>query len=203
MMTETQVSFMMKLEEVKGIEKELREERETFKPGKLALYNDLRFMVRTMEKDGSKGVHNPEYFDAIYEAIKAKKDEIEHWVEPVVVEEAHEPVVHAKKEEPKEEPAFEGNPAELMEIAEGIEDMNMAERHVASPTKPAVMFPHKFHAEKMSCQTCHEVPEEGKLHVEIPAEVKGMNNVFHKKLCLDCHKKEKKGPKSCNQCHAK
>lgn len=204
MMIDTQTAFKSKLAEVQAVRDELYKERETFAPGKLALYNELNFMVRTMEKDGSMGVHNPEYFDAIYEAVKTKAEEIEKWVAPVVEEKAVEES-HAVKEEKHEEKAeaFAGNSAELMEIVEGVAELNMAEKYVPKPSKPAVMFPHKFHAEKMSCQTCHENPEEGKLHVEVPAEIKGMNNVFHKELCLTCHKKEKKGPTTCNKCHAK
>jgi hypothetical protein len=87
--------------------------------------------------------------------------------------------------------------------------------------KSAVAFPHKAHAELMECATCHhtqegltadsgdEVPtckschldptEEGALDC---AQMSPSKNPYHVN-CMGCHKKEKKGPVKCDECHPK
>lgn len=89
----------------------------------------------------------------------------------------------------------------------------------AHAKRPHVTFPHKVHAATIACDTCHhtnkglkatdtvevatcaschldpEKPETGSIR-----EMSLTKNPFHK-LCIDCHKKEAKGPAKCNDCH--
>ena len=50
------------------------------------------------------------------------------------------------------------------------------------------------------CSACHLDPEKA----ETPSmrQMSLSKNPFHK-LCIDCHKAEAKGPKTCNDCHKK
>jgi len=93
--------------------------------------------------------------------------------------------------------------------------------------KAAVVFPHKAHAEKLECKTCHhaqadlkagaatEVQTCGSCHVnpekaETPkcSEMSATKNPFHL-TCVNCHKEEvaknaaSKAPTKCDQCHPK
>ncbi|MCX7894806.1 MAG: cytochrome c family protein [Thermoanaerobaculum sp.] len=84
-----------------------------------------------------------------------------------------------------------------------------------------VVMSHKLHAEKIACDTCHhtqkgltaqtatEVPTCASCHLdpakpEVPSmrEMSLTKNPLHK-LCIDCHKKEAKGPTKCAECHKK
>lgn len=199
-MTDTQVAFAERLEEVKAKYAQLFNEREDMPMGKRALFNEYARIIRIAEMDGSKGVHNPDYLDALFTRAIELTEAIDTWTEPVA-EETAEPMVQqaAAVEETPAEPAFTGNPEELMEIASAMEIINIAEKYVPEPTKPAVNFEHLVHAQKMACTECHSEPESGTLKFE-PGEVKGMKNAFHEKLCIDCHTKQRV-KKSCNTCH--
>jgi nitrate/TMAO reductase-like tetraheme cytochrome c subunit len=195
-----QKTYQEKLAAAQTIAAAFFEQRENMPEGKRAIYNELARLVRILEKDGSEGVHNPEYFDSIFDKAGELAEAVDSWTAPAEEEAEHAAPAHeAKAEEAHEEPAFEGNPAELMEIVEAVEIINLAEMHVASPTKPAVNFPHKDHAERLACTECHSEPENGILKVEL-GEIKGMKNDFHEKVCFDCHKKNRVS-KSCNTCH--
>ncbi len=87
--------------------------------------------------------------------------------------------------------------------------------------KSAVVFPHKKHSVdyKIACTECHHNYKDGKqvwkegdkvakcgtCH-KSPKKNDGkmlsLYNAFHKN-CRDCHKKAKKGPTKCAQCHPK
>ncbi len=83
-------------------------------------------------------------------------------------------------------------------------------------TKPPVAFPHEAHAKKgkIACKTCHHKGDEkacssagchaGKAEGKRPgcAETSMTKNPYHVQ-CVNCHKKENKGPKACAQCHKK
>jgi c(7)-type cytochrome triheme protein len=75
------------------------------------------------------------------------------------------------------------------------------------PTKPAVDFNHKKHAEtlKIACTECHHKYVNGK-NVWKQGKPMGLKEALHKN-CIDCHKKEKaagkKAPTMCNECHKK
>ncbi|MDY0300078.1 MAG: cytochrome c3 family protein [Trichlorobacter sp.] len=56
-----------------------------------------------------------------------------------------------------------------------------------------VTFSHKTHA-KLGCKKCHE---------GAPAKIEMNKAVAHDKLCIVCHKAEKKGPVGCKDCHKK
>jgi len=83
----------------------------------------------------------------------------------------------------------------------------------------AVNFPHKAHEAVTKCGTCHhtqaDLAEGGEgqscadCHVnpEDPAtldcaQMSMSKNPFHK-MCVSCHKTEKKGPSKCTECHPK
>lgn len=56
-----------------------------------------------------------------------------------------------------------------------------------------VAFPHKAHM-KLGCAKCHE---------GAPKKIEMNKDVAHNKLCVKCHKAEKKGPQGCKDCHKK
>ncbi len=69
------------------------------------------------------------------------------------------------------------------------------------PAKPgSVTFSHKSpgHAD-LKCTTCHATDEGG----EIPGFGKTVNKDKAHAMCHECHKKEKKGPQKCADCHKK
>lgn len=200
-MTDIQKDYIEKIKPVVEKRDLLFKERLEMPKGKRGIFNQANAMVRLLEKDGSKGVHNPEYFDLIIEKAKSTLEAVENYTETVVSgevsEQQKESVAVAEKVEVKTE--FQGNPAELMEMSP--EEVNIAENHGIKTTKKPVVFPHKSHAERLACQECHSKPEEGILKVEL-TKLEGANNSFHKELCFPCHKEMKveKGT-SCNTCH--
>ncbi|MGD2114770.1 MAG: cytochrome c3 family protein [Acidobacteriota bacterium] len=92
----------------------------------------------------------------------------------------------------------------------------------AQDKKPAVTFPHMQHATELvdNCTACHhknegltmetdaEVQPCSTCHLDPEGDTPGMRemslrkNPFHM-LCIDCHKDEGAGPKTCNDCHVK
>ena len=85
----------------------------------------------------------------------------------------------------------------------GPETINLKEKFSVTGKKPAVIFPHKTHQEKLDCTNCHSTDKGGPLKVKIE-KTTGMSNDFHKKFCWPCHV-ERKVPKgkSCSTCHKK
>ncbi len=77
-------------------------------------------------------------------------------------------------------------------------------------TKAAVAFNHKAHGEKAkNCQACHHKDAAGKEQkcskchkAKAEGKTVELKEAFHKQ-CKDCHKKEKKGPQKCDECHPK
>ncbi len=57
-----------------------------------------------------------------------------------------------------------------------------------------VTFNHKTHAAQ-KCETCHATAAGGK--------IEGLDKDKAHGLCVDCHKKEAKGPAKCAECHKK
>jgi hypothetical protein len=86
--------------------------------------------------------------------------------------------------------------------------------------RPTVPFPHLRHMEAgLSCKECHHRYEKGKNLIdegELEAGKPGIRchechsfksspqvrDAFHRQ-CIDCHKKSKKGPLFCGECHRK
>ena len=86
--------------------------------------------------------------------------------------------------------------------------------------RPPVPFPHLRHIEAgLSCKECHHRYEKGKNVIdegELEAGKPGIRchechsskssirarDAFHGQ-CIDCHKKSKKGPSFCGECHRK
>ncbi|WP_303851034.1 cytochrome c3 family protein [Seleniivibrio woodruffii] len=198
-MKETQSAYMQKLAKAQSTRDKYAGQRRGMPAAKLALFNEMKNILRILENDGSKGVHNPEYFDMMFDKVAELATAIDTWTPPV--EKVEEHAQQKKHEEPKEEakPAGPVNTAEDMAMLEGSETINLAERHVPAPTKAPVIFDHKGHAERVACAECHSEP--GVLKFEVK-EVKGSKNVFHDELCIKCHK-EKKVKTSCNTCHKK
>lgn len=202
-MYDIQKSFKSRLAVAQKLRDKMMEERVHMYKGQRALANQIIYIVKVMEEDGSGGIHNPDYFDSMFDKIDELKKEVANYVEPVAKAETHVGVPQQAKEEHKEEAKPKGpvNSPELMQIVDAIPTINMQEKFVPNPTKPAVIFPHKDHASKFACTTCHAKAGEGELKFEV-GEVKGMGNPFHKKLCITCHKKEH-AKTSCNTCHSK
>jgi hypothetical protein len=70
---------------------------------------------------------------------------------------------------------------------------------ITLPAKPgAVTFDHAKHA-ALKCTQCHADEKGG--------DIKGIGADMNKdeahKACVDCHKKEAKGPQKCADCHKK
>ncbi len=95
--------------------------------------------------------------------------------------------------------------------------------NAAASKKPGVAFPHGKHATELvkSCDTCHHqnpgltadtaegVKACSECHLkpakaDVPdmAQMSMKKNPFHM-VCINCHRQEKKGPTSCNDCHVK
>jgi nitrate/TMAO reductase-like tetraheme cytochrome c subunit len=204
-MADTQKAFNEKLPAAQELRDAMMEARHGASHGKLEIANQIIYIVRVIEKDGSAGIHNPEYFDAMFEKIAELKDAFDNYVEPVEVEEEHTaaPAAHAEEashEEAAAEPAGPVNSEELMSMLEGAEVINLGERYAPNGKKSAVHFEHKVHAERLECVSCHTEGGDSTLKIEVPAEVSGTNNVFHKEFCIKCHK-EQKAKTSCNTCH--
>ena len=91
----------------------------------------------------------------------------------------------------------------------------------AAKKQPAVVFNHEKHAGVVKgCDTCHhtqkgmtaestaKVVKCSTCHLDPKDKAPSMRemsltkNPFHT-LCIDCHKKEKKGPTVCKDCHKK
>lgn len=78
--------------------------------------------------------------------------------------------------------------------------------------KPGVRFDHEQHAkkQKIACKTCHHTGENtacsschaGKAKGKKPGcgEMGLKKNPYHI-TCLNCHKKQKRGPRTCKACH--
>jgi hypothetical protein len=70
---------------------------------------------------------------------------------------------------------------------------------ITLPAKPgAVTFSHKTHA-ALKCTDCHKDEKGG----DIEGIGKDMNKDKAHAACLECHKKEAKGPQKCGDCHKK
>ncbi|MGA1846835.1 cytochrome c3 family protein [Deferribacter abyssi] len=207
MLIDTQKEFLEKLSSLQKVRDELFDERLEMPAAKRKLFNEFQYYVRILEMDGSKGFHNPEYFDLIIEKANEMVEKIENYVETEEVEattheESKKVAYMTESSEKKGETPHElkaDNPEELIEIAP--ETINIAENHDIKTTKKPVIFPHKQHFEMFKCEECHSNPEEGTLKVEIKV-LKGTSNTFHKELCFPCHKKYKvKKGTSCTTCH--
>lgn len=199
-MKDIQSTYKQKLAQAQAVRDKYAAQTKGMPAAKLAIYNEMKNILRVLENDGSKGVHNPEYFDLMFDKVPELATAIDTWKPEEKKAEA--PVQAKAAEEPKKEaakPAGPVNSADDMAMLEGSETINLAERHVPAPTKPAVIFDHKGHAERVACADCHSEP--GVLKFEV-TEVKGSKNVFHDELCIKCHK-ERKVKASCNTCHKK
>jgi hypothetical protein len=74
--------------------------------------------------------------------------------------------------------------------------------YAAAPTGPVtleakngnVTFEHSKHS-AVKCETCHATAEGGK--------IEGFGKEKAHATCIECHKKETKGPQKCAECHKK
>ena len=83
----------------------------------------------------------------------------------------------------------------------GPEQIDLKAKFQVEGSKKAVVFPHWFHQEKLTCTKCHPSDAGGPLSVTIEKKNSAMND-FHTKLCWPCHLEMKvpKG-KTCSTCH--
>ncbi len=77
-------------------------------------------------------------------------------------------------------------------------------------TKGKIAFPHRRHQDRLdNCQKCHAVfPQQSGAIKQLKASGKLKKKYVMRKLCIKCHKTEKKagrkaGPTSCAKCHVK
>ena len=77
-------------------------------------------------------------------------------------------------------------------------------------TKGQISFPHRRHQDRLdNCQMCHAVfPQQPGAIKQLKASGKLKKKQVMRKLCIQCHKAEKKagrtaGPTSCARCHVK
>ena len=77
-------------------------------------------------------------------------------------------------------------------------------------SKGKVPLPHWAHQNRLTdCKTCHDVfPQKAGAIASLKAEGKLKKMVVMNKLCVACHRSEKKagkpsGPVKCNDCHIK
>ncbi len=101
------------------------------------------------------------------------------------------------------------------------EDMESVDRSVFdNPQRPAAVFKHEAHNETAGieeCNECHHVYEDGKLVEDESSEDQrcadchgpedqgnqpSLVKAFHVN-CKGCHKKQKKGPIMCGECHVR
>jgi len=101
------------------------------------------------------------------------------------------------------------------------EDMAEVDRSAfTNPQRPVAVFKHDVHnqnAEIENCNECHHVYEDGKLledessedqrcadchGPEAEANKPSLVKAFHSN-CKGCHKKQKKGPILCGECHVR
>lgn len=199
MLKDIQSAFTANLAKAKAVRDKLKAQRASMPEGRLAIYNELNNIVRIAENDGSKGFHNPDYFDMMFAKVDELKKAYDAW-KPEVVKEATD-IKAETKAAPKAaaKPAGPVNKPEEMAMLQGSEVINLAERHVPAPTKDPVKFAHKDHASRIKCSECHKEP--GVLKFEVK-DVKGPQNVFHTELCVKCHK-EQHASTSCTTCHKK
>ncbi len=76
--------------------------------------------------------------------------------------------------------------------------------------KGIVYVPHRSHQERLNdCNVCHDIfPKKAGVIKALKAEGKLKNKFVMSKLCIKCHKLEKKagrpyGPVKCSKCHHK
>ena len=73
--------------------------------------------------------------------------------------------------------------------------------------KKVANFTHAEHQKHMKCNECHHKAAEGatpkachSCHHKKKGDAPAIKKAYHDN-CIGCHKKEKKGPKKCNDCH--
>jgi len=66
MIADTQSGYVEKLVPLKHLRDELFQKRGSFDAAKTAGFNEFRQLVDALEKDGSRGVHNPEHIEAVF-----------------------------------------------------------------------------------------------------------------------------------------
>ncbi|MCX8084371.1 MAG: NapC/NirT family cytochrome c [Calditerrivibrio sp.] len=202
-MIDTQKDYRQKLSEIIKKRDELAKSRFEMMEGQVGVYNQFNLIVRILEKDGSVGVHNPDYFNnlfdyanQLYEKVKNYKDEPKQAKQAVTQSKTN---AGDSKPETTAKVLKANNPKEFMDMAP--DTIDLAAKYSIKATKKAVVFSHKKHAEMFDCAKCHDKPEEGTLKVKI-TKLEGTNNSFHNELCFPCHKENKvKNGTSCTTCH--
>lgn len=208
---DTQKSYTARLEALKAEWLKLTEERGHMKEGQENLLNQLGYFVRVLERDGSKGIHNPDFFFEVFRAAEDLPVAIENYKTPVAKPKG-EPGEDIKKHEEaagaaapvKAAPAVAAvqNTPEQAAMVEFIpETIDLASSFGIEAKKKPVLFAHAAHAQNNACAECHVETDTFKLKYDI-VEKTGTKNDFHAKMCFPCH--EEKGVKvgkSCNKCH--
>lgn len=89
-------------------------------------------------------------------------------------------------------------------------DKGAKEKELSGGTRGKVPFPHHKHQEKLGdCKVCHDVfPQTSGTIEDLKKQGKLKKKSVMNKLCIKCHKADKKagkktGPTSCSKCHKK
>ena len=89
-----------------------------------------------------------------------------------------------------------------------MENKGTADIQIEGGTRGAVPFPHRAHQDRLGdCKVCHAVfPQEKQSMARLKKEGQMKPKEVMNKLCVKCHKAEKKagnktGPTTCSKCH--
>lgn len=89
----------------------------------------------------------------------------------------------------------------------GAQNRGAKELHLTGGSRGEVVFPHANHQKRLDCKVCHTLFPQAKGSVEkLKAEGKLKGKQVMNKLCIKCHKAEKRagkpaGPTTCVKCH--
>jgi nitrate/TMAO reductase-like tetraheme cytochrome c subunit len=145
LMTDTQSAYNEKLAQAKAEYARLFAERADMPQAKRAIYNEYARIIRIAEEDGSKGVHNPEYIDELFNKALELVESIDKWsadAVPAVETTESKPVVEAVAPVAvvtpvvEEAPAVEEAPvATPAPVAQATEAPKAAPAPVAAPVE--------------------------------------------------------------------
>jgi hypothetical protein len=89
----------------------------------------------------------------------------------------------------------------------GAQNTGAKELNLAGGSRGEVHFPHADHQKRLDCKICHTLFPQAKDSIEkLKAEGKLKGKQVMNKLCIKCHRAEKRagkpaGPTTCTKCH--
>jgi hypothetical protein len=91
----------------------------------------------------------------------------------------------------------------------GAQNMGAKELNLAGGSRGEVHFPHANHQKRLDCKICHTLFPQTRGSIEkLKAEGRLKGKQVMNKLCLKCHRAEKRagkraGPTTCTKCHVR